>query len=166
MKTIQRTFYYPTFDPNTNSFDFEEYTHERHMTKKERKWHRAHSIFWWVGMLTFIVFFILTAILMGNGQRSPIGWVSLGIMCGSLLVMATIGRIITTKYERVMDWAQEIGFDDEILRWEQITQEQNDIAEEWRKDHPLEEAIRKAQASKNCNDIATLARLYAQELKG
>lgn len=166
MKTIKRTMYYPSFDEKTNSFDYNEFTHERTMTKKERKWNIASNIFWWGLISIFIVSLILTAVFCVNKNPNLIGAISLGVMLGSLIIMLTAGRAMSDKYERIMDLAQDEGFDDEILRWEQICQEQNDIAEQWRKDHPLEEAIRKAQLSKNCNDIATLARMFAKEIKG
>jgi len=165
-KTIERTMYYPSFNEEDNNFEYNEYTHERPMTKKELKWYRVYSAFWWVGITLFMVSFILTAIFCNNKEPNLIGWICLGILVGSVLVMVTVEPIITTKYNSVMLNAQDIGFDDEILRWEQITQEQNDIAKQWRAEHPLEEAIRKAQLSKSSVDIATAMREYAELLKG
>lgn len=163
---ISRTMYYPSFNEEENNFDYNEMEHLRPMTKRELKWYRVHSIFWWVGIMLFIVSFILTAIFCNDKEPNLIGWICLGIMLGSFIIMATVGRIVTTKYESIMDNAQEVGFDDEILRWEQITYEQNEIAEKWRAEHPLEEAIRKAQLSKTPVDIATAMRKYAELLKG
>lgn len=165
-RTISRTMYYPCFNEEENNFDYNEMEHLRPMTKRELKWHRAHSIFWWIDTMLLIVSSILTAIFWNDKELNLIGWISLGTMFGSFLLMVIVGRIITTKYESIMDNAQEIGFDDEILRWEQITQEQNDIAQQWRAEHPLEEAIRKAQLSKSSVDIATAMREYAELLKG
>lgn len=163
---ISRTMYYPSFNEEENNFDYNEMEHLRPMTPYELKWHRVHSIFWWVGIIIFIVSFVTTAICLENNREAPIAWISLGIMLGSCIIMLTVGRVIVTKYGSVMLNAQDIGFDDEILRWEQITQEQNDIAKQWRAEHPLEEAIRKAQLSKSSVDIATAMREYAELLKG
>ena len=164
--TISRTMYYPCFNEEQNNFDYNEMAHSRPMTPYELKWHRANSIFWWVSTIILVASFITAAICLNNNKESLIGWVSLGTMFGSFLIMVIVGRIITTKYESIMNNAQEIGFGDEILRWEQITQEQNDIAKQWRAEHPLEEAIRKAQLSKNSVDIATAMREYAELIKG
>ena len=163
---ISRTMYYPSFNEEENNFDYNEMTHSRSTTAYELKWHKVHSIFWWMNTIILIVSFITTAICLDNDKTSLIGWVSLGTMFGSFLIMVIVGRIISNKYESIMDNAQEVGFDDEILRWEQITQEQNDIAQQWRAEHPLEEAIRKAQLSKNSVDIATAMREYAELIKG
>lgn len=165
-KTVKRTMYYPCFNEEENNFDYNEMEHSRPMTPYELKWHRAYSIFWWVGITIFIVSFVTTAICLENNREAPIAWISLGIMLCSCIIMLTVGRVIVTKYGSVMLNAQDIGFDDEILRWEQITQEQNDIAKQWRAEHPLEEAIRKAQLSKSPVDIATAMREYAELLKG
>ena len=165
MKTIKRTMYYPSFDEKTNSFDYNEFTHERPMTAKERKWNIASNIFWWGLVGIFIVSLILTAVFCSNENPNLIGAISLGVMLGSLIIMLTVGRVMSDKDDRIMGLAADEGFDDEILRWEQICQEQNDLAEEWRKNHPLEEAIRKAQLTKNCNDIAAVAREFAKQIK-
>jgi hypothetical protein len=158
--------YYPCFNEEHNNFDYNEMAHSRPMTPYELKWHKAHSIFWGVGIIILVASFITTAVCLDGDKTSLIGWISLGTMFGSFLIMVIVGRIITDKYESIMDNAQDIGFDDEILRWEQITQEQNDIAQQWRAEHPLEEAIRKAQLSKNSVDIATAMREYAELIKG
>ena len=163
---ISRTMYYPCFNEEENNFDYNEMEHLRPMSAYELKWYRAHSIFWWVGITIFVVSFITTAICLEINRETFIGWVSLGIMLGSCIIMLIVGRLVVTKYNSVMLNAQDIGFDDEILRWEQITQEQNDIAQQWRAEHPLEEAIRKAQLSKSSVDIATAMREYAELLKG
>lgn len=163
---ISRTMYYPCFNEEQNNFDYNEMEHLRPMTAYELKWHRAHAIFWWVGIIIFVASFVTTAICLEINRDALIGWVSLGIMLGSVIVMLIVGRLIVTKYNGIMLNAQEIGFDDEILRWEQITYEQNEIAKKWRAEHPLEEAIRKAQLSKNSVDIATAMREYAELIKG
>lgn len=163
---IARTMYYPSFNEEENNFDYNEMEHLRPMTKRELKWYRVHSIFWWVGIIILVASFITTTICLDSNKESLIGWISLGTMFGSFLILATVGRVIATKYESIMDNAQEVGFDDEILRWEQITYEQNEIAKKWRAEHPLEEAIRKAQLSKNSVDIATAMREYAALIKG
>ena len=163
---ISRTMYYPCFNEEENNFDYNEMEHLRPMTKRELKWYRVHSAFWWIGIMLFITSFILTAIFWNDKESNLIGWICLGTMLGSFIIMVTVGRIVTVKYESIMLNAQEIGFDDEILRWEQITYEQNEIAKKWRAEHPLEEAIRKAQLSKSSVDIATAMREYAELLKG
>lgn len=165
MRTVKRTMYYPTFDEETNSFKYEEYTHQRLMSPKERK--RDIITDWMIIPLSIIpAIFIFYSIY--NFAHNDTTW---GIMHGVFFIIALITSIFTEHrctqaYNKVFANSEETGFEDEILRWEQITQEQNDIAEKWRAEHPLEEAIRKAQLSKNSVDIAALARLYAQEIRG
>ena len=76
-----------------------------------------------------------------------------------------------TKYcfglEEKVSSFNDYGFDVEILQWEQITQEQNIIAQEWRAEHEFEELIRKAKLSTNSTDIAKAAKYYAEHyIKG
>jgi uncharacterized membrane protein len=157
--------YYPTFDEETNSFKYEEYTHQRRMSPKERKWDIITD--WMIIPLSIIpTIFILSSIY--NFAFYDTTW---GIMHGVFFIIALIASVFieykcTKIYDKIFANSEETGFEDEILRWEQITQEQNNIAEKWRAEHPLEEAIRKAQLSKNSVDIAALARLYAQEIRG
>lgn len=165
MKTVKRTMYYPTFNEKQNTFSYEEFDHERPMSPKERKWHIATTILEAILITVFLVG--LTLFIIGACND----WVFLGIpaliaMAVDMVLFTIYHFTIERHYDCIMLNAQDIGFDDEILRWEQITQEQNIIAQEWRAEHPLEEAIRKAQLSKNCVDIAALARLYAQEIRG
>ena len=135
-KTIKRTMYYPSFNEEQNNFDYNEMEYSRPMTPYELKWHRVYSIFWWVGIIIFVVSLITTAICLEINRETLIGWVSLSIMLDSCIIMLIVGRLVVTKYNSVMLNAQDIGFNDEILRWEQITQEQNEIAEKWRAEHP------------------------------
>lgn len=165
MKTIKRTMYYPTFDEETNSFEYEEYTHQRLMSPKERKWDIITD---WIVVPLSVVPTIFLFYSIYNFAHNDITW---GIMHGLFFIIASIAsffieRKCTKIYDKIFSNSEETGFEDEIFRWEQITQEQNDIAEKWRAEHPLEEAIRKAQLSKNSVDIAALARLYAQEIRG
>ena len=164
-KTIERTMYYPSFNEEDNNFEYIEYTHERPMTKKELKWERLWIAFFAITLVILListVCFIIGAIL----NIEILGYSALIGVAITIVTMVLFSLTLEKKYNAIMLNAQDIGFDDEILRWEQITQEQNDIAQQWRAEHPLEEAIRKAQLSKSSVDIATAIREYAELLKG
>ena len=164
-KTIERTMYYPSFNEEDNNFEYNEYTHERPMTKKELKWERLWIAFFAIPLVILListVCLIIGAVL----DIKILGYTALIGIATTIVIMVLFSLTLEKKYDAIMLDAQDIGFDDEILRWEQITQEQNDIAKQWRAEHPLEEAIRKAQLSKSSVDIATAMREYAELLKG
>lgn len=164
-KTIERTMYYPSFNEKDNNFEYNEYTHKRPMTKKELKWERLWIAFFAIPLVILListVCFIIGAIL----DIEILGYTAFIGIATIIVIMVLFSLTLEKKYDAIMLNAQDIGFDDEILRWEQITQEQNEIAEKWRAEHPLEEAIRKAQLSKSSVDIATAMREYAELLKG
>lgn len=164
-KTIERTMYYPSFNEQDNNFEYVEYTHERPMTKKELKWERLWIAFFAIPLITLLI--SIGCFIIGVAfDIEVLGYTALIGMATVIVIMVLFSLTLEKKYNAIMLNAQDIGFDDEILRWEQITQEQNDIAKQWRAEHPLEEAIRKAQLSKSSVDIATAMREYAELLKG
>lgn len=164
-KTIERTMYYPSFNEQDNNFEYVEYTHERPMTKKELKWERLWIAFFAIPLVTLLI--SIGCFIIGVAfDIEVLGYTALIGMATVIVIMVLFSLTLEKKYNAIMLNAQDIGFDDEILRWEQITQEQNDIAKQWRAEHPLEEAIRKAQLSKSSVDIATAMREYAELLKG
>ena len=164
-KTIERTMYYPSFNEKDNNFEYIEYTHERPMTKKELKWERLWIAFFAIPLVILLI--SIGCFIIGVAfDIEVLGYAGLIGMATVIVIMVLFSLTLEKKYNAIMLNAQDTGFDDEILRWEQITQEQNDIAEQWRAEHPLEEAIRKAQLSKSPVDIATAMRRYAELLKG
>ena len=162
--TIVRTMYYPTFDEEKNEFTYEEIEHERPMNKRELKWYKIATILWAIYWSLFIVGIMLFLIGVCSDLK-PLGMSALVAIGTDLLLVIIYHYTIERRYDSIMLDAQGIGFDEEILRWEQITQEQNDIAEQWRKAHPFEEQIRKTMLSQNCVDVAKTMQQYAQILK-
>ena len=162
MKTVKRTMYYPTFNTKTNEFDYKEVTHERNMTGKERKANLAYTIFWWVSVTTILISFILLFIgIVGNLEI--LGLSALGSFVVLSILAALLERWwIEKKIYPILENMGDYGFDVENLQWEQITQEQNIIAQEWRSEHEFEELIRNAKLTANCVDIAKAAKYYAK----
>ena len=166
-KTVKRTMYYPTFNTKTNEFDYKEVTHERPMTEKEKKWDTIINLalIIWLSLIA-ISLAIFVACVMMDWQLTGI------ISCICAVTFAIMGAIcchgmLEPIYDKVFAYSEEYGFEAEILKWEQITQEQNIIAQEWRAEHEFEELIRKAKLSENCNDIAQAAKYYAEHyIKG
>ena len=164
---VKRTMYYPTFNEKTNEFDYKEVTHERTMTEKERKANLASTIFWWISITAILISFALLFIsLVGNFEI--LGLSALGAFVILSILTALIERMwIEKKIYPILENMGDYGFDIEILKWEQITEEQNAIAKEWRAEHEFEELIRNARLSANCVDIAKAAKYYAKHyIKG
>lgn len=158
-KTVKRTMYYPTFNTKTNEFDYQEVTHERPMTEKERSIQIKYHLSCWL----FVAMIAIYALGLLLALATEVTWWDL-ILIPITLVWAYL-MSQETKYcfgldDKVNSFS-DYGFDVEILKWEQITQEQNIIAQEWRAEHEFEELIRKAKLSANCNDIAQAAIYYA-----
>ena len=159
MKSVKRTMYYPEFNPTKNEFDYTEITHERDMTKQEKRANTAIRIFWWLSTSSLLVTLVLFVI--GVQIDNPtLGFCGLGAFVILAILIAILDSCWITKVYLFLGHASDYGFDFEVMDWEQTCQQQNDIAEKWRAEHPLEEAIRRAQETKNCNDIATLLKLY------
>jgi hypothetical protein len=97
-----------------------------------------------------------------------LGLSALGAFVVLSILAALLDRMwIEKKLYPILENMGEYGFDIEILQWEQITQEQNIIAQEWRAEHEFEELIRKAKLSANSTDIAKAAIYYADHyIKG
>ena len=166
-KTVKRTMYYPTFNEKKNEFDYKEVTHERLMAEKERKADLVSTIFWWVGIMSILISLVLLFVGIA-GNLGILGLSALGAFVIFSVLTALLERLwIEKKIYPILEVMGEYGFDVEILQWEQITQEQNEIAEKWRAEHEFEELIRKAKLSANCNDIAQAAKYYAEHyIKG
>lgn len=161
-KTVKRTMYYPTFSVKTNEFDYKEVTHERSMTKQERKADLVSTIFWYVSIMAILISVILLFIGIA-GNFEVLGLSALGAFVLLFIFTVLLERLwIEKRIYPILKAMSEQGFDVEILQWEQITQEQNIIAQEWRAEHEFEELIRQAKLSANCNDIAQVAKYYAE----
>lgn len=160
MKTVKRTMYFPKFSEKCNDFSYEERTYERPMTDKERKADLVSDVFWWISVMAFSI--SLTLFIVGVAYNFEVlGLSALGVFVALFIPTVLLERLwITKKLYPILETMEDYGFDAEILQWEQQTQEENDKAAKWRTEHPLEEAIRKAQETKNCNDIAALLKLY------
>ena len=162
---VKRTMYYPTFNEKTNEFDYKEVTHERDMTDKERNIQIKYHLSCWL-FVAMIAVYALGLIL---ALATAVTWWDL------ILIPITVAWAYLmseeTKYcfglEEKVSSFNDYGFDIEILKWEQITEEQNAIAKEWRAKHEFAELIRQARLSANCNDIAKAAIYYADHyIKG
>ena len=159
MKTVKRTMYFPKFSEKCNDFSYEERTFERPMTAQERKVNLIDTL---INCISFSIILLSLAlfIIAVGGNFQTLGFVSL-VFCVAFMAIAVLYEIYAKKkIYPIIERMGDIGFDAEVLQWEQITQEENDKAAKWREAHPLEEAIRKAQQTKNCNDIAALLKLY------
>lgn len=160
MKTVKRTMHFPKFNEKCNGFEYEKRTYERPMTKKECKADLAHTIFWWIGIMTILISLILFFVGVA-GDFEILGLSALGAFVILSILIALLDRLwVERKIYPILANMENHGFEAEEFLYDQVSQEENDKAAKWRAKHPLEEAIRKAQQTKNCNDIAALLKLY------
>lgn len=158
MKTIKRTMHFPKFNEKVNDFYYEKHTYERPMTEKERNLQIRYKL--------------LIALLIPFCIAFPIGLIlalATEVNLWDLILIPIVlvwCWLFTKMLNTLLEWEDQIvsftdyGFEAEEFLYDQISQEENDKAAKWRAEHPLEEAIRKAQETKNCNDIAALLKLY------
>ena len=159
-KTVKRTMYYPTFNEKTNEFDYKEVTHERTMTEKELNISIKYHLSCWL----FVIMIVVYALGLILALATAVTWwdlILIPITTAWAYLMSEETKYCFRLEEKVASF-NDYGFDVEILKWEQVTQEQNIIAQEWRAEHEFEELIRKAKLSANCNDIAQAAKYYAE----
>lgn len=158
MKIVKRTMHFPKFNEKYNDFEYEKRTYERPMTEKECDLKKKYVLLCWLAVLTFLAFPIGAIIALTEEANL---WDLLLIpICFAWCFLFTAMLSQGFKWEDKIARFNDYGFEAEEFLYEQITQEEKDKAEKWRAEHPFEEAIRKAQETKNCNDIAALLRLY------
>ena len=158
MKTIERTMHFPIFNPQVNDFYYERHDYSRPATQQERCLHTKYRLLIALSAITIIGY----AIGLLLALATEVNWWDL------ILIPITFlwSWLVAQMMNQLLKWEDQIcdfknhGFEAEELQYDQIAQEENDKAEKWRAEHPLEEAIRKVQETKNCNDIAALLKLY------
>jgi hypothetical protein len=164
MKEVVKWFNYAEFNPCTNHFDYKPYSAVRPMTKEEQMISFCFDLTLWIDAISIIATIIAAlAIAAIMGESIGLLWIlpTIAIGCTIFAISWNCGQKLEDKINHFTDW----GFEIEELIYAQKQGEQDDIAKAWRAEHPLEEAIRKAQTTKNCTDIAELAREFAKVLK-
>lgn len=156
--TVSRTFYYTTFNPNTNRFDCEQVERERPMTKRERNIYNGYIACCWGVVLHFIA--IVISIIVQ--PTSLWGILTLSAIGVSLVVLAWLA----VRLEDKCDNFDASGFDLDQLICNGENERQEQIAKEWREKHRFEEAIRQAQETQSSVSIAEAAKIYAEYIKG
>lgn len=162
---IKRDFDYHVFNDSKNAFEVNRReTAERSMTEDERKKYRT---FWLREVCGFIlgILFAVGGIVMLAASNDRWYYILFGFGLITFCAFAwTFGANAEVDISSLIEVAKSSGFYTENLVWEQSELEQNDIAKEWRKNHPLEEKIRKAQESENCVDIAAVLKYCGEDL--
>ena len=167
---ITRDFEYHVFNDSKNTFEVDRReTAKRSMTEDERKKYRTLRLKETFGFILGILFAVggivvaLAAALAASNNR----WYYILFGFGLIVFCAfawIFGGNASLDILSFFEVAKSSGFYTENLVWEQSELEQNDIAKEWRKNHPLEEKIRKAQESKNCVDVAAVLKYCGEDL--
>lgn len=177
MDVVYQYFDRKTFEPEKNYFSIKKVEVSRNETLEEcelwtkaTKWSSVgfHCIGW--GCLVGLIF-ILTFSALGGLFSS---WFYIGAAMGGILF---VGGII---FANAVCWPKEQQYAEELQKyrneheeelWADATAEvraynekQQEIAEAWRAEHPLEEKIRAClKDPKSSVEIADLARYYATE---
>lgn len=165
------------FNPKKNKFELAEPTrHQRPMTNEEIQIKKRDTFWTWFNFFGCIIFFTIGIIstmslaVMGDSKIwVAFGWWCLGgvgLTAAYFIFYFCVGKQQEEKYDKKLDRFSDWGFEIFDLIHEEQAERQSAIAKEWREKHRLEEAIRIAQETKNCNDIAELARLFAGEIRG
>lgn len=164
MKKVSRTFYYHQFSPALNKITTgEKKICSRSLTNAERKTIRLYHLF--IALFITTIVFSVSVIIISvwfSQTYTPLFLTGIGLgliaICSSAPLCAK-----AMQYEDKISAFNQWGFETEELLWEQHYDEQMQLMTAWRKEHPLEEAVRKAQESNNCVDIVEAARLYAEQ---
>lgn len=158
MKTIKRTMHFPKFNEKVNDFYYEKHTYERPMTEKEHNLQIRYKLL----IALFTVYAITLPIGLILALATEVNLWDLILIPIVLVWSWLFAKMLNTllKWEDQIISFNDYGFEAEEFLYNQISQEENDKAAKWRAEHPLEEAVRKAQETKNCNDIAALLKLY------
>ena len=157
--TVNRTFHYKTFNPNTNRFDYEQVKRERPMTKKERNIYNGYLACCWGVILHLIAIVTIGIIVQPTSLWCILAISAIGV---SLVVLAWLAMRLEDKCDNF----DASGFDLDQLICDGENERQEQIAKEWREKHRFEEAIRLAQETHSSVSIAEAARIYAEQLKG
>ena len=162
---IKRDFDYHVFNDSKNAFEVDRReTAERSMTEDERKKYRTFRLRETYGLILGILFAVGGIVVLAASNDK---WYYILFGFGLITFCAfawTFGGNAAFDISSLIEVAKNSGFYMEYLVWEQSELEQNDIAKEWRKNHPLEEKIRKAQESENCVDIAAVLKYCGEDL--
>ena len=164
MKEVVKWFDYQEFNPCTGRFDYKPYSAVRPMTKEERIISSCYNLTLWIFVIAFVAM-LIASITIACIMNEPIALLYIAPIMAIGITVCALSWYWSLKLEDKIDHFTDWGFEIEELMYAQKQGEQNDIAEAWRAEHPLEEAIRKAQSTKNCTDIAELAREFAKILK-
>jgi hypothetical protein len=157
--TVKRTMYYPTFNEKRNEFDYKEVTHERTATEKERNIYFKYYATCWLFVALIAVYAV--GLILALAYKIDL-W-------DLLLIPITVAWAWLLKLEldycfsleEKINGFNDWGFETEILKWEQQTEEQNEIAKKWRAEHEFAELIRQARLTQSSVDIAKVAVYYA-----
>lgn len=164
---IMRDFEYHVFNDSKNAFEVDKIeTAKRSMTEDERKEYKTFRLKETFGLILGILFAVggggIVVLAVSNNR-----WYFILFGFGLLVFCAfawIFGGNAALDITLLLETAKGSGFYTENLVWEQSELEQNDIAKEWRENHPLEEKIRKAQESENCVDIAAILKYCGEDL--
>lgn len=162
---ITKDFDYHVFNTSKNAFEVERTeTAKRSMTEDEQKKYKIFRIKEVIGIVLSILFAVSGLVMLAASNDV---WYCILFGFGLIAFCAvalTFGGNAAIDISSLLEVAKNSGFYMEYLIWEQSELDQNDIAKEWRANHPLEEKIRKAQESGNCVDIAAVLKYCGEDL--
>ena len=156
------------FNPKTNNMDRELVTLSTKVTYKN--WKEFRQCFWSY-LIKYLVFALLTGAfclflgLTSNDTGDEKVGIVLSIVFPSIIILfglanSIFGWSFEFTQEEKMDW-----FDRNENAYTELqihNHKEFEIMDEWRKEHPFEESVRKALESKNSNDVADVIKMILE----
>ena len=162
---ITRTFDYHVFNDSKNTFEVERTEiAKRSMTEDEQKKYKTSRLKEVIGGIVGALFAVGGLVMLAASNDA---WYYILFGFGLIAFCAfawTFAGNAAIDISSLLEVAKNSGFYTEYLVWEQSELDQNDIAKEWRANHPLEEKVRKAQESGNCVDVAAVLKYCGEDL--
>lgn len=167
--TLSRTFTYKTFNRNTNDFDNDHKTYYKEVDKATEKRLRLVYHIRLVCLCMILPFIIATFVFGGISEAGENFWWAILACVGCMMAFAACIFGALALEEKEDDIEQEFrgtSFDEEDAECEVYNAGQEQIADQWRKDHPFEEKIRMAQTRGSSVDVAEMVKEYIKLQKG
>ena len=163
--TINKTFRYDTFNPNTNDFEseYESFTKTVDMAT-EKKYNLIHNIRW--GCICMLLPFLIAAFVFGGiSEAVECFWWAILACVGCMMAFTACiftALALEEKEDEIEEQFRDTAFEEEKAECKKYNEEQKAIAEKWRAKHPFEEKIRMSQVRGSSVDIAEMVRYYAE----
>ena len=156
------------FNPKTNNMDRELETLSTNVTYKNCKEFRYY---FWISLIKYLVAALITCglcLLLGltstEAEKEQVGIV-LSIVFPSIIILFGLANSIfgwSFEFDKseLIDWFR--WNEESYVELQTHNHKEFEKRDEWRKNHPFEEKVRKALESKNGNDVADVIKMILE----